>query len=160
MAASLRLQMCSRSHQTSSSLSLDFRTSYRWVNCRLVGLSLGLAAAMVKERHIQCLNIMSGALKDVIKTSENRNQLAEHIGRELGTMHHAYHRQRGRDVLNAGGADARAALPFINSLIEQKEESIKKAKADQKEEKLIKADQNELVQLEKTKKKLTAKEKK
>ena len=110
-----------------------------------------LAAALLKERHIQCLNIMSVTLKDLIQTSENREQLAELIGKDLGDMHHAYHRMRGRDVLDAAGVDAKIALPYIEALIAEKEKSIKKAESEGKE---AKGDQNELVQLNKTRDKL------
>ena len=110
-----------------------------------------LVEALLKERHIQCLNIMSATLKDVIKTSANREQLAEQIGKELGGMHHAFHRQRGRDVLDAAGVEAKVALPYVEALIAEKEKSIKKAEAQGKE---AKGDQNELAQLKKTRGKL------
>ena len=110
-----------------------------------------LAQAMLKERHIQCLNIMSAALRDLVKTSANPEQLAEQIGKELGGMYHSYHRHRGREDLEAAGVDAKIALPYIDLLIAEKEESVKKAEAEGKE---AKADQAELKQLKKTRDKL------
>jgi len=110
-----------------------------------------LAAALLKERHIQCLNIMSATLRDVITTSANKEQLAEQIGKKLGDMHHAYHRMRGRQVLEAAGVDAKIALPYIEALIAAKEKSIKRAEAQGKQ---AKGEQSELAQLKKTRDKL------
>jgi len=116
-----------------------------------------LAGAMLKERHIQCLNVMSATLRDVITTSANKEQLAEQIGRELGDMHHAYHRQRGREVLDAAGVDAEIALPYINKLIAEMEGAIEKAEASGKEDQ---AAQAELKQLRATRDKLIGDSKK
>ncbi len=111
-----------------------------------------LAKTMLTERRIQCLNIMSATLKDLIRTSSNRQQLAEQIGEGLGQMHDYYHRLRGRDVLDAAGTDAGIALPYVNKLIAEMEETLKDAEPDSRK---TKADQAELKQLKTTRDKLS-----
>lgn len=110
-----------------------------------------LAEVLLKERHIMCLNGLTASLKELMKTAWTCDEIAELIGRNLVNMERAYIRQRGRDVLNIMGRKAKAALPYLDKLVEQEARYIEKA---EKEGTLGSWDKWDLENLKKTREKI------
>ena len=88
-----------------------------------------LTEAMLEEIHVQCLNIMSGALKELIKSSPNKEALITQLGAGVGEMSHAFHRSRATAVLESVGPDALVILPTIDRMITALEQRIAQAEA-------------------------------
>ena len=89
-----------------------------------------LAWAITRERRIMCLQTMRDALKVLLKTSANGEDVALTLGKGLREMERDFIRQRGRDVLNSMGTNAVAALPLLTQLIEEGERHIKASAAE------------------------------
>ena len=111
-----------------------------------------LTEAMLIERDIMCLNGMTASLKDLMKTAANCEEIALTVGKNLTKMERAYIRQRGRDVLNAMGTKGKAALPYVDKLIEQEEQYLERA---EKEGTLGNWDKWDLDNLKKTREKIS-----